>query len=207
MVTIIGPVGPYNHDSLDPTGPCHFVLETSVYDTSKAAPIQFSVICFLENSRRWQNVKTPPSGSFLSMTTKVVGRTTETNHLALRVLDLAYLSKPASTAPTPSSTTPSSKRPSRWEDRVGPSTPSKKPRTVEPDHDTSHTSEENPTTLEQSLHAQPAAARDRPDLPKLCAVPESPSTAELDESPLSSIPSPTSETATRTNRKGKPRRK
>jgi hypothetical protein len=50
-----------------------------------------STACFLENTKRWQNVKAPPSGAFLSIAAKVVGRTRDTNLLALRVLDLAYL--------------------------------------------------------------------------------------------------------------------
>ncbi|KAF2184189.1 hypothetical protein K469DRAFT_689516 [Zopfia rhizophila CBS 207.26] len=105
----------------------HFTVETSVYDTSKAAPVQFSVVCFLENTNRWKKVKTPPSGTFLSVTAKVAGRTAGTNHLALRVLDLAYLPRPASAAATPTPTaTPPSKRPSRWEGRAAPSTPLKR---------------------------------------------------------------------------------
>ncbi|KAF2175490.1 hypothetical protein K469DRAFT_535676, partial [Zopfia rhizophila CBS 207.26] len=91
MVTVIGSVLSRDDNSLDPSELRHFTVETSVYDTSKAAPVHFSVVCFLENTNRWKKVKTPPSGTFLSVTAKVAGRTAGTNHLALRVLDLAYL--------------------------------------------------------------------------------------------------------------------
>jgi hypothetical protein len=69
-------------------------------------------------------------GALLSITAKIAGRTTDSNQLALRVLDLAYLPKPApvlTAAPTPSST-PTSKRSARWEGRAAPSTLSKRRR-------------------------------------------------------------------------------
>ncbi|KAF4465684.1 hypothetical protein FALBO_7467 [Fusarium albosuccineum] len=128
MVTIIGFVPSRNDSTRDLSGLRCFTVETSVYDTSKAHRIEFSVACFLENSKRWQKVKSPPPGAFLSLTAKVAGRTTDTNQLALRVLDLAYLPRPASAPtamPTPSST-PTSKRSARWADRAAPSTPSKR---------------------------------------------------------------------------------
>ncbi|KAI8649799.1 hypothetical protein NCS55_01442800 [Fusarium keratoplasticum] len=130
MVTIIGFVPSRNGDTPDVSGPRCFAVETSVYDTSKARRAAFSVACFLENTKRWQRVKIPPPGAFLSVTAKVAGRTTDTNQLALRVLDLAYLPKPApvpTATPTPSST-PTSKRSARWEGRATPSTPSKRRR-------------------------------------------------------------------------------
>jgi hypothetical protein len=108
----------------------YFAVETSVYDTSKAASVAFSVTCFLENTKRWQRVKIPPVGAFLSLTAKVAGRTVDANQLALRVLDLAYLPRPASVPtamPTPSST-PTTKRSARWEGRATPFTPSKRQR-------------------------------------------------------------------------------
>jgi hypothetical protein len=64
------------------------------------------------------------------VTAKIVGRTAETNRLALRVLDLSYLPKQTITLATPA--TPSSasttawKRSNRWDDRVESSTPSKR---------------------------------------------------------------------------------
>ena len=93
MATVIGFVRS-GDNVLDPTEPRHFTLETSVYDASKSGPVQFSIFCFLENSKRWQRVKTPASGSFLRVTAKIVGRMTETNQLAFRVLDLTYLPRP-----------------------------------------------------------------------------------------------------------------
>lgn len=91
MVTLIGSVGTRSGDSLDQFELRHFELQTSVYDTSKAKPIQFSVVCYFESGMRWQKVKVPSSGSYISVTAKVVGRTADTNLLAVRVLDLAYL--------------------------------------------------------------------------------------------------------------------
>jgi hypothetical protein len=91
MVTVIGSVLSRNDNSLDPSELRHFAVETSVCDISKAAPVQFSVVCFLESTNRWKKVKTPSSGAFLSVTAKVAGCTADTNQLALRVLDLAFL--------------------------------------------------------------------------------------------------------------------
>lgn len=89
MVTVIGSVPAASEDTDDPSEPRRFTIETSVYDASKASPVTFSVACFLENTKRWQKVKTPSTGALLSITAKVAGRTTDTNRLALRVLDLA----------------------------------------------------------------------------------------------------------------------
>uniref|UniRef100_A0A0D2Y8C7 Uncharacterized protein n=1 Tax=Fusarium oxysporum (strain Fo5176) TaxID=660025 RepID=A0A0D2Y8C7_FUSOF len=130
MMTIIGFVPSRSDKTLDFSEDRCFAVETSVYDTLKAAPIAFSVTCFLETTKRWQKVKIPQSGAFLSITAKVTGRTTDTNQLALRVLDLAYLPRPAAVptaTPTPSST-PTSKRSARWEGRATPFTPSKRRR-------------------------------------------------------------------------------
>ncbi|KAF6517588.1 hypothetical protein HZS61_003149 [Fusarium oxysporum f. sp. conglutinans] len=91
MVTIIGFVPSRNDKPPDLPEARYFAVETSVYDTSKAASVAFSVTCFLENTKRWQRVKIPPAGAFLSITAKVAGRTVDANQLALRVLDLAYL--------------------------------------------------------------------------------------------------------------------
>ncbi|PVI07718.1 hypothetical protein DM02DRAFT_714412 [Periconia macrospinosa] len=96
MVTIIGCVR-----SRHPSEPRLFTLETSVYNASKTAPVQFSVVCFFENTKRWQNVKAPLPEAFLSTAAKVAGRTADTNLPALRVLDLTYLPRPASAAATP----------------------------------------------------------------------------------------------------------
>ncbi|KAF2183352.1 hypothetical protein K469DRAFT_583140, partial [Zopfia rhizophila CBS 207.26] len=80
MATVIGSVLSRNDNSLDPSKLRHFTVETSVYDTSKAAPVQFLVVCFLENTNRWKKVKTPLSGTFLSVTAKVAGRTAGMNY-------------------------------------------------------------------------------------------------------------------------------
>ena len=134
MITIIGSVGTRG-DGDEEHELRHFELQTSVYDTTKAAPVHFSVICFFQNNRRWEKVKVPATGSFVSVTGKVVGRTTGTNCLALRVLDLAFLSKTSATATTPASastSTPAPKRSHRWGDRVD---SSKKMRRSEPSVD------------------------------------------------------------------------
>ncbi|KAH7109129.1 hypothetical protein EDB81DRAFT_585724, partial [Dactylonectria macrodidyma] len=91
MVTVIGSVPPPSDNTSDPSEPRRFTVETSVYDASKASPVPFSITCFFENTKRWQRVRTPSPGALLSITAKVAGRTTDTNQLALRILDLAYL--------------------------------------------------------------------------------------------------------------------
>jgi ribosomal protein L28 len=56
MVTVIGSVRSGDDGGPEHSGPRRFTVETSVYDASKSAPVQFSVTCFLENTKRWQNV-------------------------------------------------------------------------------------------------------------------------------------------------------
>ena len=151
MVTIIGSVGTRSDEEHELR---HFELQTSVYDTTKAAPVHFSVIRFFQNNRRWEKVKVPVSGSFVGVTGKVVGRTIGTNCLALRVLDLAFLSKTIATATTPASastSTPTLKRSDRWGGRVD---SSKKMRRSEPSVDDL---EEEPITIADTpTHSQPA---------------------------------------------------
>ncbi len=114
MVTVIDSIHTADGSSPESSELRHFIVETSVYDIVKTAPIQFSVACFLENTKHWQKVKTLPSGAFFSITTKVIGRIMDTNYLVLRVLDLAYLPRSISIVvpPTPS-VIPSSKRSAR----------------------------------------------------------------------------------------------
>jgi hypothetical protein len=196
MVTIIGFVLSPNANSLDPSELRHFTVETSVYDTSKAAPVQFSVVCFLENTNRWKKVKTPPSGAFLSISAKVAGRTADTNHLALRVLDLAYLPRPASAvaAPTPTATPPSN-RSSRWEGRAAPSTPSKKRRILEPADEAADLSEMDTTPPEPKQGGRDLHTEHNTDSPSARL---SPST--IADAGESSVPSLTSDTAARPHR-------
>jgi hypothetical protein len=68
MVSIIGSVPSYDSKLVDPPNLATFVVETSVHDPSQTAPVQFSVLCLLENTKSWEKVKTPPSGAFLSVT-------------------------------------------------------------------------------------------------------------------------------------------
>ena len=129
MVTIIGSVGTRSEKSLDQPEPREFELKTSVYDPPTAGARHFSVVCFFESGRRWGKVTIPPSGAHISVTAKIVGRTIN-NHLALRVLDFAYLPRPTSTSPVQNTPSPlASKRSYRWGGRIN--TPSKKIRTSE----------------------------------------------------------------------------
>jgi hypothetical protein len=108
-----------------------FLLDAFVYDASKVGLLQFPVACFLENTKRWERVKTPAVGSLVSVTASIAG-CTASNHLALRVVDLSYLPKLLSAMLTPTSpTTPSKERLARWEGRADHSTPSKRQRTTE----------------------------------------------------------------------------
>jgi hypothetical protein len=70
----------------------------------------------------------PNTGSYVSVTAKVVGRSTKENRLAVRVLDVSYIPRsfgaPVSSPASPPSA--SSKR--RWGGRAEPTTPSKKTR-------------------------------------------------------------------------------
>ena len=211
LVTLIGFVRSRHDGSPVQNILRHFTLETSVYDVSKAIPVEFSVACFLENTRRWQKVKLPPSGSFLSVTAKLVGRTAESNLLALRILDLAYLPRTSTTAASATSTTPPpSKRPNRWDGRAA-SSPAKRQRTIGPALDATDSS---PTAAQETVSTPSLIAMDGTDPPVANATVESPSlhaspstTAEPDASSLSSIPSLTSESGNRPHRSRQPPRK
>jgi len=199
MVSIIGSV---------PSEPRHFVVETSVYEASKAAPITFSVVCFLEDTKRWEKVKTPPPGAFLSVTAKLAGRTANTNRLALRIRNLAYLPRPNSGAagPTPT-TTPPSKR-SRWDGRAPstPSTPSKRLRISKPVEESDTPSNKN-TILLDGKQAEPnlPPTGDAVESP---FVTSSPSTAaNHEESSVDPIPPSSSDNAAQPHRSRHPPRK
>ncbi|KAH6985241.1 hypothetical protein EDB80DRAFT_591255 [Ilyonectria destructans] len=103
----------------------NFELTSSIYDATKAEAIEFSVTCYFGSGRRWENMIVPNTDSFVSVTAKVVGRTS-TNQLAVRVLDLTYLPKPPSYN-TPATPSNAKKRQDRWGGRAQ-SSPSKKPR-------------------------------------------------------------------------------
>jgi len=78
-------------------------------------------------------------------------RSYKNNYLALRVLDLSYLPRPSSTAPTQNSTsTPASKRSYRWGGRIDSSSPSKKMRTSGFGTESVDGSPENPTITAQA---------------------------------------------------------
>lgn len=196
------------HNTSDPSEPRRFTIETSVYDASKASSVPFSVTCFFENTKRWQKVRTPLPGALLSITAKVAGRTTDTNQLALRALDLAYMPRPAQAPPaTPTPTaTPPSKRSARWEGRATPSTPSKRQRVSEGASDVAEPSYGNPTSQEATggrLHLPHIA-----DSAKASPNPPSPLTiADADESSITLAPSPSLDGGTRPHRSRHPPRK
>ncbi|KAJ0133166.1 5'-deoxyadenosine deaminase [Fusarium oxysporum f. sp. albedinis] len=210
MVTIIGFVPSRNDKPPDLPEARYFAVETSVYDTSKAASVAFSVTCFLENTKRWQRVKIPPAGAFLSITAKVAGRTVDANQLALRVLDLAYLPRPASVptaTPTPSST-PTSKRSARWEGRATPFTPSKRRRGSD-SASLAESSYKNqlPQSTEGRSHV--SISEDSPDSPANSpSNSPSPSTmANTGESSITLHPFPGSDRETRPHRNRHPPKK
>lgn len=209
MATIIGSVSSRSDNTADPSEIRRFAVETSIYDTSKAAPVLFSVACFLENTRRWQRVKTPPEGAFLCVTAKVVGRTTDTNHLALRVLDLAYLPRPASAVVPPTSASTSStpsKRSARWDGRATPSTPSKRPRLSEAPKGVAHPSGSNPSP--QSATERSLDLSHTGDITESPPGPPSPSTAaDPAESSLASVSSPNLDVDSRPHRNRHPPKK
>ncbi|EJT68860.1 hypothetical protein GGTG_13569 [Gaeumannomyces tritici R3-111a-1] len=70
MVTIIGSVSACSGIPSGFLEPRRFTLETSVYDTSKAAPVPFSVACFPQSAKRWEKVEIPLAGDLLSITAK-----------------------------------------------------------------------------------------------------------------------------------------
>ena len=151
MVTVIGSVGTRSEKSLDQSEPREFELKTSVYDSLTAGARHFSVICFFESGRRWGKVTIPPSGAHISVTAKIVGRMIN-NHLALRVLDFAYLPRPTFTSPIQNTSSPlASKRSYRWGGRID--TPSKKMRISEVG-----------TKSETTPHTPPAVDNDEADL-------------------------------------------
>ncbi|KAH7111460.1 hypothetical protein B0J13DRAFT_461913, partial [Dactylonectria estremocensis] len=145
-----------------------------------------------------QKVRIPSPGALLSITAKVAGRTTDTNQLALRVLDLAYLPRPAQVppaTPTPAATPPS-KRSARWEGRATPSTPSKRQRISEGASDITEPPYGNPTSQEATggrLHLPNLA-----DNAKASPNPPSPLTiADAKESSITLAPSPSPDSGTR----------
>jgi hypothetical protein len=165
---------------------------------------------FFETGKRWQKVKIPSSGFYVGVTAKIVGRTSDTNFLALRVLDLSYLPRSSSTTTsTPSSTsTPTSKRSSRWDGRVDSSTPSKRMRKSDSIAGSSNRLEKNSTIIADP-HTPPTVENNEADLQLPATITEhlnetastrhaSPSTSvDLGVSSLSSIPSQLSESGGR----------
>jgi hypothetical protein len=152
------------------------------------------------------------------VTAKIVGRTMEINCLALRVLDLAYLSRSGFIAITSDSPlTLTSKRSNRWDGRVDSFTPSKKMRKLESDVASANRSEESLTIMADTApHIPPVVENDEAEhqLPTTIAGildsstsrHESPSLSPVapDGSPVSSIPSQLSDNSGRPHRNRHP---
>ncbi|KAL6406094.1 hypothetical protein AUP68_10656 [Ilyonectria robusta] len=150
----------------------------------------------------------PSPGALLSITAKVAGRATDTNQLALRVLDLAYMPRPAQAppaTPTPAAT-PRSKRSARWEGRATPSTPSKRQPVSEGASDIAELSYRNPTSQEATggrLHLLHIADNAKPSLNPLSPL----TIANTDESSITLAPSPSFDGGTRPHRSRHPPKK
>jgi hypothetical protein len=134
MITVIGFVG-HTSDQSSPTQCRYFEVDTTVYDSKQTGSVKFTVNCYFTNSRRWENVPLPTTGSLVTVTGKIAGRTDSDNRLAVRVLDQSYLPKatPKSTSNPTVTPTSSKKRADRWGRRVD-STPSKKVRRDSPEN-------------------------------------------------------------------------
>jgi len=156
MVTVIGSVGYRNDKLADESSIRHFELQTSVYDPFNPKSAEFSIFCFFSNGRRWEKTPVPNAGSCISITAKVVGRVTTKNCLAVRILDMSYLSLPSTSSPTSTQPTPA-KRANRWSRRVDSTTPSKKIRTSIPEEDPITPSNSAPRTFEPELEQHSSA--------------------------------------------------
>jgi hypothetical protein len=112
-----------------------------------------SLICYFSSGKRWEKVKVPNTGSYVSMTAKVVGRTTEENRPAVRILYMSYIPKSFSTpVSSPGSTqSTSSKQPNCWSGCVESVTPSKKIRYSAPEMQSPRTPPAIETELDQQL--------------------------------------------------------
>ncbi len=176
MVTMIGYVSPVV-GSIEPPRPRRFTVDASIYDATKAAPAQFSVVCFLEDTKRWEKFRTPSAGAFLSITAKVAGRTADTNQLALRVLDFGYLPRSNFTAPTTATAlTPPTKRAARWDGRA-PTTPPKRARGPERSAEAASPTEPMPVGCARWAGAGPTS----PSASASPCDPISPATAARDD--------------------------
>jgi hypothetical protein len=209
MVTVIGYVGYRNDKPADESSLRHFELQTSVYDPSNDDPsnpksTEFSIFCFFPHGNRWKNTPVPNAGSCVSITAKVVGRVTKKNCLAVRMLDMSYLSSLSTSSPTSTQSTPS-KRANRWSQRVDSTTPSKKIRTSIPEEDPVTPSNLAPQALEpepkqhsSATISGDASSNDQSQVLTLVERDESP--VERDESPVDSI------TAQPLSNNGRPKR-
>src|SRR5438552_1455276 len=123
MLTVTGRVGYRAAESIEQSGLRHFELKTSVFDPSTKAPFDFSIMCYFSRSELSKNVEVT-TGQYVSVTAKVVGRSTRENRLAVRILDLSYLPRSFDTPASPPSA--SSKRDDRWVRNVESTTPPKR---------------------------------------------------------------------------------
>ncbi|KAK2024525.1 hypothetical protein LX32DRAFT_675950 [Colletotrichum zoysiae] len=84
MITALGIMGERKPISDQPFCLWNFELRTSVYDASKGEPVNFSIICYFANTKRWEHMMVPNTASFVCLTAKLVG-CTPSNQLAVRV--------------------------------------------------------------------------------------------------------------------------
>jgi hypothetical protein len=156
MVTVIGSVGHRNTEPVNQFSIRHFELQTSVYDPSHPQPPEFSIYCFFPHGKRWENTPIPNTGSYVSITAKVVGHVTVKNCLAVRLLDMSFIQFAPTSLPTPTQSTPT-KRANRWNRRVDSTTPSKKIRQSTPEEDPITPSASTLQTLEPKLEQRLSA--------------------------------------------------
>jgi|SRR5579871_2459054 len=167
MVTIIGFVKERKTESANESSLRHFEVRTSVYDpwNPPSNSTEFSVVCFVPNTKRWEKTPIPSIGACVSLTAKVVGYVVKKHCLALCLLDISYISSPSKSSPIkmsaqsstsdPSTPTRGTKRPNRWSQRVDSTTP-KKIRSSAPDEGSitpSGPSNSSLQAVESTLHS------------------------------------------------------
>jgi len=205
MVTVIGFVGYRNDKPANESGLRHFELQTTVYDPDNDDPSNpkstgFSIFCFFPHGNRWKNTAVPNAGSCVSITAKVMGRVTKKNCLAVRMLDLGYLSLPSTSSATLNQSTPT-KRANHWSQRADSATPSKKIRNSVPEEDPITPSTSAPQALQPELkrHLSATISGDTSSNDQ--------SLVERDESPVERDESPAdSTTAQPLSSNGRPKR-
>ena len=73
MIMVIDSVDHDNNEITEQFQCCYFELHTLIYDSSKTGHIDFTLNCYFANGKQWAKVHLPPSGSFVTVTAKIVG--------------------------------------------------------------------------------------------------------------------------------------